>query len=145
MSGRYPGVALDPTKRLSGTAPPIAVLRVRRDQVMSHKWLAPNGETQRPVTHGHDLEILKILWSATCTRETSFGSMTSILMGARCGIPPEPNARGPGHSAERKAAGTVTRELDEEDLILLCEVYRLDTDLLMGAPPSIKEEYLIIK
>jgi Cu2+-exporting ATPase len=42
----------------------------------------------------------------------------------------------PGHAAVRKAAGTASREFDEEENLFLSKLHQLDTGLLMGAPQS---------
>lgn len=72
-------------------------------------------------------------WSAMRSMGTSSSSTASIPTGARRGADPTPNPRKPGHARARRAAGTATREVNEEALLLLGEVHQLDTGLLMGA------------
>jgi hypothetical protein len=129
-----PVVGMVKAQRLSGPIPAQAALHIQCDQAVSHKRLAPSPAARTSVPPGHGLEIQMALWSATRARGTSPGSYASIPMGARCGPDPTPNPRAPGHAAARRAAGTATREPDEENNLLLCGVYRLDTGLLMGTP-----------
>jgi hypothetical protein len=129
-----PVVGVVKSQSLSGPIPARAALHIQCDQAVSHKRLAPSPAARMPVPPGHGLEIQMALWSATRARGTSLGSDASIPMGARCGLDPTPNPRLPGHAAERRAAGTATREPDEENDLLLSGVYRLDTGLLMGTP-----------
>jgi len=131
-----PVVAVEKSQWLSGPIPARAALHIQCDQVVSHKRLAPSPAARMSVPPGHGLEIQMALWSATCARGTSPGSDASIPMGARCGLDPTPNPGVPGHAAARRVAGTASREPDEENNLLLCGVYRLDTGLLMGALQS---------
>jgi hypothetical protein len=136
-----PVVALATARSLSGPIPARSALHIQCDQVVSHMRLAPSPAARMPVPPGHGLEIQTALWSATRARGTSPGSHASIPMGARCGPDPTPNPRVPGHAAARSAAGTASREPDEENNLLLCEPYRLDTGLLMGTPQVRQDAY----
>jgi hypothetical protein len=130
-----PVVGMVKSQWLSGPIPAQAALHIQCDQAVSHKRLAPSPAARMSVPPpGHGLEIQMALWSATRARGTSPGSYASIPMGARCGPDPTPNPRAPGHAAARSAAGTASRESDEEKNLLLCGAYRLDTGLLMGTP-----------
>ena len=129
-----PVVALAIAQSLSGPIPARVALHIQCDQAVSHMRLAPSPAARMPVPPGHGLEIQTALWSATRAMGPSPGSDASIPMGARCGLDPTPNPRVPGHAAARRAAGTAPREPDEENNLLLCGVYRLDTGLLMGTP-----------
>jgi hypothetical protein len=135
-----PVVALATAQSLSGPIPARVALHIQCDQAVSHMRLAPSPAARMPVPPGHGLEIQTALWSATRARGPSSGSNASIPMGARCGPDLTPNPRAPGHAAERRAAGTVTREPDEEKNLLWCGVYRLDTGLLMGAPQTTRRQ-----
>jgi hypothetical protein len=128
-----PVVGMVKSQWLSGPIPAQAALHIQCDQAVSYKRLAPSPAARMSVPPpGHGLEIQMALWSATRARGTSPGSYASIPMGARCGPDPTPNPRAPGHAAARSAAGTASRESDEENNLLLCKAYRLDTGLLMG-------------
>jgi hypothetical protein len=129
-----PVVGVAKTERLSGPIPANAAFLKPRDQVMSRLWVAPTPAALTTVPPGHDLEIPMAFWSATCATGTSHRSIASIPMGARCGADLTPNLRMPGHAAVRKAAGTASREFDEEENLFLSKLHQLDTGLLMGAP-----------
>jgi len=136
-----PVVALAIARSLSGPIPARVALHIQCDQAVSHMRLAPSPAARMPVPPGHGLEIQTALWSATRATGASLGSDASIPMGARCGLDLTPNPRVPGHAAERRAAGTASREPDEESNLLLCGVYRLDTGLLMGTLQGRLEAY----
>ena len=130
----YPAVGVVTSRTPSGPISAVAAFQRRRDQVMSHRQLAPLPAALQPVSHGHGLEIPMALWGAISATGMSSGSIALIPMGARCVFNANPNPQVPGYATTRTAAGTATRETDEEPTLLLCGVYQLDAGLLMGAP-----------
>jgi hypothetical protein len=101
---REPMAVLDKTLCLSGPASACAAFCRSCDQAVSPRWLAPSWAALKPVSLGHGLEILTILWGANRARGSSFGSRALILMGGRYGDNLNPNEREPGHTEARKVA-----------------------------------------